>query len=226
MNIKHRLQKLAICLITCSIFFGCAAKANSASSQKTEEGIIRWISKSFQGRPTASGEPHDYNALIAAHRTFRFGTYVHIRNLENDKTAIVRINDRTPSDNENLLLVSWRTAKTLDMLDTGMAEVEIHPIKIQTGVASWYGGKFHGRKTANGEIYNMNKMSAAHKTLPFNTRVRVVDLETERSVIVRINDRGPYVKGRIIDLSRQAASELGMLVKGVTKVRVEILPPK
>ena len=77
----------------------------------------------------------------------------------------------------------------------------------ETGVASWYGSKFHGRKTASGERYNQNKMTAAHKTLPFGSRVRVRNEKNGKTVIVVINDRGPFVKGRIIDLSRAAAKE-------------------
>ena len=98
-------------------------------------------------------------------------------------------------------------------------------VKTQTGIASWYGKKFHGRTTANGEIYDMNGMTAAHKTLPFNTRVRVVNLDNGRVVVVRINDRGPFVKGRIIDLSRKAAGKVGMLNAGLANVRLEILFP-
>jgi rare lipoprotein A len=79
--------------------------------------------------------------------------------------------------------------------------------KIQTGHASWY---MHGRRTANGEAFNPNGLTAAHRTLPFGTRVRVVNEKTGRSVVVRINDRGPFVGGRIIDLARGAAQQLGM----------------
>ncbi|MGM0462986.1 MAG: septal ring lytic transglycosylase RlpA family protein [Fibrobacterota bacterium] len=90
------------------------------------------------------------------------------------------------------------------------------------GHASWYGRKFHGRTTASGEAYNMRDMTAAHKTLPFGTRVRVTDLDTDRSVTVRINDRGPFVEGRIIDLSRRAADRLGIRDKGTANVKLEI----
>ncbi|UCF09735.1 MAG: septal ring lytic transglycosylase RlpA family protein, partial [Candidatus Bipolaricaulota bacterium] len=93
----------------------------------------------------------------------------------------------------------------------------------QVGIASWYGPGFHGRQTANGETYDMNGISAAHKSLPFGTVVRVVELETGRSVDVRINDRGPFVEGRIIDLSRGAAQRLGIVDKGITRVGLRIL---
>ena len=86
-----------------------------------------------------------------------------------------------------------------------------------------YGGKFHGRKTASGEIFNQWARSAAHKSLPLGTKVRVTKLSNGRSIVVRINDRGPFVKGRIIDLSRKAAQDLGIIKSGVAKVKVEVL---
>lgn len=93
----------------------------------------------------------------------------------------------------------------------------------ETGIASWYGPGFDGNLTANGEIYDMNGISAAHKTLPFGTVVRVVDLETGRSIVVRINDRGPFVEGRIIDLSKGAAEKLGMIERGIISVGLRIV---
>ena len=93
----------------------------------------------------------------------------------------------------------------------------------QSGMASWYGGNFHGRKTANGETYNMNALTAAHKTLPFGTRVRVTNTRNGDSVEVRINDRGPFIAGRVIDLSRAAAGQIGLTNTGVAPVKVTIL---
>lgn len=94
----------------------------------------------------------------------------------------------------------------------------------QTGIASWYGKPFHGRATANGEIYDMNGLTAAHKTLAMPTYVRVTNLENGRALTIRINDRGPFVHGRIIDLSRRAAQLLGFKEQGVARVRVEAVP--
>ncbi|WP_457567943.1 septal ring lytic transglycosylase RlpA family protein [Desulfurobacterium sp.] len=96
----------------------------------------------------------------------------------------------------------------------------------QVGIASWYGPNFHGRKTASGEIYNMYKMTAAHKTLPLGTYVKVINLENGKTTIVRINDRGPFVPGRIIDLSYAAAEKLGILSKGTAKVKIIALGRK
>ena len=93
----------------------------------------------------------------------------------------------------------------------------------QVGIASWYGPGFHGKTTANGEPYDMYAFTAAHKTLPFGTVVRVVDLDTGRSVVVRINDRGPFVPGRIIDLSYAAAEALGILDRGTARVGLVVL---
>ena len=95
----------------------------------------------------------------------------------------------------------------------------------ETGVASWYGTKFHGRKTANGEIYNMYGMTAAHKSLPIPSYVRVTNVENMRSIIVRINDRGPFHGPRIIDLSYVGAMKLGIIEKGTAKVLVTAIDP-
>ena len=93
----------------------------------------------------------------------------------------------------------------------------------ETGIASWYGPGFHGRQAANGETYDMEAMTAAHKELPFNTWVRVESLDNGRTVEVRINDRGPFVRGRIIDLSRAAARQINMLGSGTARVRVVVI---
>lgn len=93
----------------------------------------------------------------------------------------------------------------------------------QVGRASWYGPKFHGRKTASGEVYDMDGISAAHRELPFGTRLRVTHLDNGRSVEVVVNDRGPFVDDRILDLSRGAARQLGMVAAGVADVEIEIL---
>lgn len=92
---------------------------------------------------------------------------------------------------------------------------------IEIGQASWYGPGFHGKKTASGEVFDQGQLTAAHRTLPMGSKVRVVNLNNDRSVVVQINDRGPFVDGRIIDLSHAAARELGMLERGTTRVRLE-----
>ena len=91
----------------------------------------------------------------------------------------------------------------------------------QEGIAFWYGQSHHGKRTASGEVFNMEALTAAHRTLPFGTVVRVTHLATDRTVTVRINDRGPYTDGRIIDLSARSARELGIARLGIAKVRIE-----
>lgn len=94
---------------------------------------------------------------------------------------------------------------------------------VQIGEASWYGPGFHGKVTSEGEIYDQNKLTAAHRTLPEGTQVKVTNLDNGKAVQVRVNDRGPYVKGRVIDVSRGAAKALEMTEEGTTQVKVEVL---
>lgn len=93
----------------------------------------------------------------------------------------------------------------------------------QTGLASWYGPRFHGKRTANGEVYNQHALTAAHKTLPLGSRAIVTNLNTGQSIEVRINDRGPFIQGRVIDLSHAAARRVGVLGPGVAPVKVEVV---
>jgi len=97
---------------------------------------------------------------------------------------------------------------------------------VETGIASWYGPKFHGRDTANGEVFDMNLVSAAHRTLPMPSYVMVTNLDNGRTMEVRVNDRGPYAHGRIIDLSKRAAELLGFKKNGTARVKVELIREK
>ena len=110
---------------------------------------------------------------------------------------------------------------------TGMSRKQIESIKnhpkTQIGIASYYGKKFHKKRTANGEIFNMYKVSAAHKSYPLGTKVRVTNLENGKSLKLVINDRGPFVSGRIIDLSYKAARKLGFVNQGTVKIRIDVL---
>ena len=105
----------------------------------------------------------------------------------------------------------------------GASALERMPKMVQVGTASWYGPGFHGRATASGERFDQNKLSAAHRTLPLNTPIRVTNLENGRSVALVVNDRGPYVPGRVLDVSKAAARELGMVQDGIVRVRIEPL---
>jgi len=95
--------------------------------------------------------------------------------------------------------------------------------KREIGVASWYGEEFQGNETASGEIYDLNGLTAAHLTLPFGTIVRVTNLKNNKNILLRINDRGPYIGGRIIDVSLAAAKRLGFVYEGITQVRIEVV---
>jgi rare lipoprotein A len=98
-----------------------------------------------------------------------------------------------------------------------------HPRYEENGLASWYGKRYHGRRTASGQRFDMNALTAAHRTLPFGTRVEVTNLGNGRALVVVINDRGPFVKGRVIDVSRRAAANLGFLRKGLARVRMRVV---
>jgi len=97
------------------------------------------------------------------------------------------------------------------------------PVFVETGIASWYGAPYHNRRGSNGEIYDMHAMTAAHRTFPLGSVVRVTSLSSGNAVVVRITDRGPFINGRIIDLSKAAAEKIGLVPKGIGEVRVELL---
>src|SRR5438309_4149446 len=127
---------------------------------------------------------------------------------------------------------SWWGAVLVVYLLAGCAPMRTSPPApppvidgVQLGVASWYGPGFHGNRTANGEIYDQYELTAAHPSLPLGTRVMVTNLENARAVQVRVNDRGPFVDGRAIDLSYAAARTIGMVGPGTVRVRIEVLGP-
>ncbi|AJG15549.1 septal ring lytic transglycosylase RlpA family protein [Pseudomonas shirazica] len=117
-----------------------------------------------------------------------------------------------------------RSLSTLALFSllAGCASQDIDPDGYdKTGTASYYGSRHHGKRTASGEPFNQHGLTAAHRSLPFGTRVRVTNLANQRSVVVRINDRGPHTRGRLIDLSRAAAEKIGMIRSGTARVRVQ-----
>jgi rare lipoprotein A len=107
--------------------------------------------------------------------------------------------------------------------ETDGVVVSTKPVLVETGIASWYGAPYHNRRSSNGEVYDMRALTAAHRTLPLGSIVRVINPETENSVVVRITDRGPFIKGRVIDLSHAAAAQIGIIAKGTAPVRLEVL---
>ena len=121
------------------------------------------------------------------------------------------------------MIFSQKTALLLVMF-IQLFLVKSYAQKLQTeGVASYYADKFVGRTTASGAIYKHNKLTAAHKTLPFGTKVKVTNLNNKKTIIVVVNDRGPFVKGRIIDLSKSAAKKLDFVHEGLVKVKIKVL---
>ena len=142
-----------------------------------------------------------------------------------DIAARLKISKRTLyeiyQNKEENLNVNSKNKAVADTFEKVIEEREKYT-HFQTGMASYYGGSWHGKKTANGEIFNENSLTAAHKTLPFGTKVKVTNLDNGKSVVVRINNRGPYSKGRVIDLSKAAFSKIASTSKGVTRVKLEV----
>ena len=138
-----------------------------------------------------------------------------------DSSATGRIISlQPPPDSVNSM--AEQTAAPAVAKDTVLAKAI--PEYRQVGVAAWYGGLHQGRLTASGEVFDENLLTAAHRTLPLITWARVTNLDNGRSVAVRVNDRGPYIDGRVIDLSTRAAEELGMTAQGLARVEIEVLP--
>jgi peptidoglycan lytic transglycosylase len=125
--------------------------------------------------------------------------------------ALVAISARTEASPPGAFLATYNSPKISKQLDE------------KTGVASWYGEQFQGNRTANGEIYDMNGLTAASRTLPLGTKLKVTNLRNNRSLIVRINDRGPYIHNRSLDVSKAAARRLGFIASGLAQVRMEVV---
>ena len=136
-------------------------------------------------------------------------------NFDEIPDAVPRAEFKSRSGNPETYVIDGVTYRVMETSDGYREE----------GIASWYGGYFHGRQTSSGDVYDMYSMTAAHKRLPLPTYVRVTHLANGRSVILRVNDRGPFVEGRIIDLSFTAATKLGMADQGTARVQVVALDP-
>jgi rare lipoprotein A (peptidoglycan hydrolase) len=131
---------------------------------------------------------------------------------------------RNPAPSFTIAVADETPPVTAVLAEAVPGEVDITLAADQVGLASWYGADFQGKPTASGQIFDEEKLTAAHRTLPLRSRVRVTNLENGRSVEVRINDRGPYVAGRVLDLSSRAAKSIGMHKEGLALVRIEVLP--
>ncbi len=115
------------------------------------------------------------------------------------------------------------SADQINSEEEGNSLIESVRDDFQTGISSWYGPGFHGNQTANGEIFDQTKLTAAHRTLPLPSLIRVTNLETQKSLVLRVNDRGPYIDGRVLDVSHEAAKVLGFEKKGLAEVMIEVL---
>ncbi len=213
---------------------------DSAATQDTLEGVAAYYSNVFQGRRTASGERFDQKKLTTAHKTYPFGTRLEVTNLANGKSVQVRVNDRGPRHRDRILDLSRRAADELGFIKKGTTRVRITVLELgkksspssvdtggfprtQEGTAAYYSKRFQGRRTASGERFDQAKLTTAHKTYPFGTRLKVTNLDNGKVVEVRVNDRGPRQRSRILDLSRKAADKLGFLRKGLAQVKLEVL---
>lgn len=136
-------------------------------------------------------------------------------------TALADIENDPPIDNIEALIAKHKEIDQLENLITLSLNPKIKPVLFQTGTASWYGPRFYGRKTASGEIFTKRALTAAHRTLPFGTKLRVTNQKTGKSVVVKVNDRGPFSGNRVLDLSHAAASAIGMIESGLCKVKIE-----
>lgn len=134
-------------------------------------------------------------------------------------TASAQESTAAKTDDQPAVAINTEPSKTEEML----AEEAKHELSV--GIASYYAAKFHGRRTASGEKFSSKLLTAAHLTLPFGTQLKVTNLQNMKSVIVRVNDRGPHVRGRIVDLSRAAAQAIGLIQTGTARVVLEVVPP-
>ena len=217
MNVKQLLVlTIAAAALTVQAEETAADKAEPASATAEQQVNIVKVIDFTQPQKTLASQEAKTKALLAgedrkALRNIDF-TRPNLRNLvdNNAKGDVITKSSGRKSYSYTVLGKRYQT-----LADSKGFE--------QQGPASWYGNPFHGRKTANGETYNMNEMTAAHKELPLGTRVEVTNLSNGRKVVVRINDRGPFHGNRVLDLSRAAAQELGTLNAGVAQVQIRAL---
>ena len=219
MNVKQLLVlTIAAAALTAQAEETAADKAEPASATAEQQVNIVKVIDFTQPQKTLASQEAKTKALLAgedrkALRNIDF-TRPNLRNLvDNNAKGDVITKSKSSGRKSYSYTVLGKRYQTL--ADSKGFE--------QQGPASWYGNPFHGRKTANGETYNMNEMTAAHKELPLGTRVEVTNLSNGRKVVVRINDRGPFHGNRVLDLSRAAAQELGTLNAGVAQVQIRAL---
>jgi rare lipoprotein A len=212
-------------------------QASTASEANNAENDALWRATAVAARINQLSRDNVDAKAIAAYWNAKCSCY----SIKVNDEELVQINEKTtlPDTTQNLAEDALQATNRLRRLMgnappvreivgkppmRAVARVSLGSIRLQiTGFASWYGPGFHGNRSASGEVYNQNAMTAAHRSLPFGTNVQVTNLDNGRSVVVRINDRGPYVGGRVIDLSAAAARVLGLVQSGVAPVRLDII---
>ncbi len=208
-------------------------KNKNTSSKETKKGTVSTKSTkstketktaTTRSRETETTRPRRVTSTVASSSWEETKNAAEVT-VEKEKASqgsvmVTNLNTIYQNKEENLNVNSKNEA-VADTFEKVIEERERYT-HFQTGMASYYGGSWHGKKTANGEIFNENSLTAAHKTLPFGTKVKVTNLDNGKSVVVRINDRGPYSKGRVIDLSKVAFSRIASTSKGVTRVKLEV----
>ena len=209
-------------------------KNKDTSSKETKKSTVSTKSTkttketktvSTRSRKAETAKPKRTAGVVAASSSWEETKNAAEVTVEKEKASqgsvmVTNLNTIYQNKEENLNVNSKNKA-VADTFEKVIEEREKYT-HFQTGMASYYGGSWHGKKTANGEIFNENSLTAAHKTLPFGTKVKVTNLDNGKSVVVRINNRGPYSKGRVIDLSKAAFSKIASTSKGVTRVKLEV----
>ena len=196
----------------------------STVSTKSTKTTKETKTATARSRKTETAKPKRTASVVASSSWEETGNATEVsveREVANQGSVMVtNLNTMYQNKDEDINV----TPRNKEVANTFEKEIEERSqyTHFQTGMASYYGGSWHGKKTANGEIFNENSLTAAHKTLPFGTRVKVTNLDNGKSVVVRINNRGPYSKGRVIDLSKVAFSRIASISKGVTRVKLEV----
>ena len=196
----------------------------STKSTKSTKTTKETKTATARSRKTETAKPKRTASVVASSSWEETGNATEVsveREVANQGSVMItNLNTMYQNKDENINV----TPRNKEVANTFEKEIEERSqyTHFQTGMASYYGGSWHGKKTANGEIFNENSLTAAHKTLPFGTRVKVTNLDNGKSVVVRINNRGPYSKGRVIDLSKAAFSRIASISKGVTRVKLEV----
>ena len=196
----------------------------STKSTKSTKTTKETKTATTRSRKTETAKPKKTASVVASSSWEETGNATEMsverETVNQGSVMITNLNTMYQNKDENINV----TPRNKEVADTFEKEIEERSqyTHFQTGMASYYGGSWHGKKTANGEIFNENSLTAAHKTLPFGTKVKVTNLDNGKSVVVRINNRGPYSKGRVIDLSKAAFSKIASTSKGVTRVKLEV----